>query len=60
MENLAWEYLAAVRAWRQSVQQEIAVIEASQHISPALREQFLLAGLPESEVAAIAEHLRTC
>ena len=60
VENLAWEYMAAVRAWRQSVQQEIAVIEASQHISPALREQFLLAGLPESEIAAIAEHLRTC
>ena len=60
VDNLAEEYLAALRAWRQSVQQEIAGSEASQHISPALKEQFLLAGLPESEVAAIAEHLRTC
>jgi hypothetical protein len=60
VENLAREYLVGVRAWRQSVQQEIAGVEASQHISPALREQVLLAGLPESEIATIAEHLRTC
>jgi len=60
VDNLAREYMAAVQAWWQSVPQEIAGIEASQHISPALKEQFLLAGLPESEVAAIAEHLRTC
>jgi hypothetical protein len=60
VENLAREYLVGVRAWKQSVQQEIAGLEASQHISPALREQFLWAGLPESEIAAIAEHLRTC
>jgi hypothetical protein len=60
VENLAREYMAAVQAWRQSVEQEIADVEASQHISPALGEQFLLAGLPESEIAAIAEHLRTC
>jgi hypothetical protein len=60
VDNLAGEYLAAVRAWRQSVQQEIVGSEASQHISPALKEQFLLAGLPDSEIAAIAEHLRTC
>src|SRR5690348_2393158 len=60
VENLAGAYIAAVRAWRQSVQQEIADNEASQHISPALREQFLLAGLPASEIIVIAEHLRTC
>jgi len=60
VDNLAQEYLAAVRAWRQSVQQESAVIGALQHISAALREQILLAGLPESEIAAIAEHLRIC
>jgi len=60
VDNLAREYMAAVQAWRQSVSREIAGIEPSQHISPALKEQFLLAGLPESEVAAIAEHLRTC
>ena len=60
VDNLAGDYLEAVRAWSQSVQQEIANSEAPQHISPALREQFLLAGLPASEMAVIAEHLRTC
>ena len=60
VDNLAQEYTAAVRAWRQSVPQESAVTEASQHISPALTDQILLAGLPESEIAGIAEHLRTC
>jgi hypothetical protein len=59
VENLARGYMAAARAWSQSLQPESAV-EASQHISPALTEQFLLAGLPESEIAAIAKHLRIC
>ena len=36
VDNLAGKYLA-VRAWRQSVQQEIAGGVASQHISPVLR-----------------------
>lgn len=60
VEDLTREFMAAVHEWRQSVQQEIPGIDGSQHISPALREQFLLAGLPESQIAAVAEHLRTC
>ncbi len=60
VENRAREYMAVVRAWRETSHKGIAVNEASQHISPELREQLLWAGLPQSEVAAIAEHLRTC
>jgi hypothetical protein len=62
VEDLASEYLAAVRAWKEPAQEGIGDVEPirSQHISPAMKEQFLLAGLPESEVAMIAEHLRSC
>ena len=38
----------------------MALDRFSNHISNDLMEQFHLAGLPESDVAAVWEHLRNC